>query len=125
METAELADALGGLLDRVEAARAEGEQALEAARVFAAAASHELRTPLTTLRTDLDVLRAHPELPPEERATVLEELRTSQTGWRRPSRRSASSPPEISPTSVPRRRSTLPTSRRRPWPLRAAACRRA
>jgi two-component system sensor histidine kinase PrrB len=77
-ETAELADALGGLLDRVEAARAEGEQALEAARVFAAAASHELRTPLTTLRTDLDVLRAHPDLPPEERATVLEELRTSQ-----------------------------------------------
>jgi len=78
VETAELADALGGLLDRVEAARAEGEQALEAARVFAAAASHELRTPLTTLRTDLDVLHAHPELPPEERATVLEELRTSQ-----------------------------------------------
>ena len=77
-ETAELADALGGLLDRVEAARAEGEQALEAARVFAAAASHELRTPLTTLRTDLDVLRAHPDLPPGERATVLDELRTSQ-----------------------------------------------
>jgi two-component system sensor histidine kinase PrrB len=77
-ETAELADALGGLLDRVEAARAEGEQALEAARVFAAAASHELRTPLTTLRTDLDVLRAHPDLPPDERATVLDELRSSQ-----------------------------------------------
>ena len=77
-ETAELADALGGLLDRVEAARAEGEQALEAARVFASAASHELRTPLTTLRTDLDVLRAHPDLPAAERATVLEELRTSQ-----------------------------------------------
>jgi two-component system sensor histidine kinase PrrB len=77
-ETAELADALGGLLDRVEAARAEGEQALEAARVFAAAASHELRTPLTILRTDLDVLREHPELPADERATVLDELRTSQ-----------------------------------------------
>jgi two-component system, OmpR family, sensor histidine kinase PrrB len=78
VETAELADALGGLLDRVEAARAEGEQALEAARVFAAAASHELRTPLTTLRTDLDVLRAHPDLPAAERATVLAELHTSQ-----------------------------------------------
>ena len=77
-ETAELADALGGLLDRVEAARAEGEQALEAARVFAAAASHELRTPLTTLRTDLDVLQAHPDLPQDERVTVLDELRTSQ-----------------------------------------------
>lgn len=77
-ETAELADALGGLLDRVEAARTEGEHALEAARVFASAANHELRTPLTTLRTDLDVLRAHPDLPAAERATVLDELRTSQ-----------------------------------------------
>lgn len=77
-ETAALADALGGLLDRVEAARAEGEHSLQAARDFAAAASHELRTPLTTLRTDLDVLLAHPDLPADERAAVLEELRGSQ-----------------------------------------------
>jgi two-component system sensor histidine kinase PrrB len=77
-ETAELADALVGLLDRVEAARAEGEHSLQAARDFAAAASHELRTPLTTLRTDLDVLLAHPDLPADQRAAVLEELRGSQ-----------------------------------------------
>ncbi|MGZ4507060.1 MAG: sensor histidine kinase [Blastococcus sp.] len=77
-ETAELAEALAGLLDRVEAARAEGEHALQAARDFAAAASHELRTPLTTLRTDLDVLVAHPELPLDQRTAVLEELRGSQ-----------------------------------------------
>ncbi|HEV7211828.1 MAG TPA: HAMP domain-containing sensor histidine kinase [Blastococcus sp.] len=77
-ETAALADALAGLLDRVDAARAEGEQALQAARDFAAAASHELRTPLTTLRTDLDVLVAHPELPVAQRTAVLEELRGSQ-----------------------------------------------
>lgn len=77
-ETAELADALAGLLDRVEAARAEGENSLQAARDFAAAASHELRTPLTTLRTDLDVLLAHPDLPADQRAVVLQELRGSQ-----------------------------------------------
>jgi two-component system, OmpR family, sensor histidine kinase PrrB len=74
-ETAELADALGGLLDRVEHARAEGEQALQAARDFAAAANHELRTPLTTLRTDLDVLAVHEGMPADQRVEVLDQLR--------------------------------------------------
>lgn len=77
VETADLADAVAGLLDRVERARAEGESALASARDFAAAANHELRTPLTTLRTDLDVLAAHPELPPEQVAAVVAQLRGS------------------------------------------------
>jgi two-component system sensor histidine kinase PrrB len=73
-ESADLAEALGGLLDRVERARAEGESALASAQDFAVAANHELRTPLTTLRTDLDVLAAHPGLPPEQVGAVVAEL---------------------------------------------------
>jgi len=77
-ETAEVADALAGLLHRVELARAESERALVSARDFAAAAEHELRTPLTAMRTDLDVLAAHPELPAAERADVLAQLSAGQ-----------------------------------------------
>ncbi|WP_029430429.1 sensor histidine kinase KdpD [Blastococcus sp. URHD0036] len=73
-ETAEVAAALTGLLERVDAARADSERALAAARDFAAAAEHELRTPLTTLRTDIEVLAAHPDLPAAERAEVVRQL---------------------------------------------------
>jgi two-component system sensor histidine kinase MprB len=37
-------------------------------------AGHELRTPLTSLRTNLDVLRRHPDLDVETRAQVLDDL---------------------------------------------------
>jgi two-component system sensor histidine kinase PrrB len=77
-ETADLAQALGGLLERVEAARRESEHALVSARDFASAAEHELRTPLTAMRTDVEVLRAHPDLPPAERAEVLAQLAAHQ-----------------------------------------------
>jgi two-component system sensor histidine kinase PrrB len=73
-ETAAVADALAGLLHRVELARGESERALVSARDFAAAAEHELRTPLTAMRTDLEVLTAHPDLPAPERAEVLAQL---------------------------------------------------
>jgi two-component system sensor histidine kinase PrrB len=73
-ETAEVAEALAGLLHRVELARGESERALVSARDFAAAAEHELRTPLTAMRTDLEVLIAHPDLPAAERAEVLAQL---------------------------------------------------
>ena len=76
-ETVELASAVAGLVDRVAAARAESESALASARDFAAAASHELRTPLTALRTDLDVLAAHPDLPPDQVRAVVAELRST------------------------------------------------
>jgi two-component system sensor histidine kinase PrrB len=77
-ETAEVADALAGLLHRVELARGESERALVSARDFAAAAEHELRTPLTAMRTDLEVLTAHPGLPAPERAEILAQLATRQ-----------------------------------------------
>jgi signal transduction histidine kinase len=37
-------------------------------------AGHELRTPLTSVRTNLAVLRRHPDLDPETRAQVLDDL---------------------------------------------------
>ncbi|WNV77460.1 HAMP domain-containing sensor histidine kinase [Geodermatophilus sp. DSM 44513] len=77
-ETADLVEAVQHLLDRVERARAEEARALQAARDFAAAAGHELRTPLTAMRTDLEVLAGHPDLPADQRAEVLAELRGSQ-----------------------------------------------
>jgi two-component system sensor histidine kinase MprB len=39
-------------------------------------AGHELRTPLTSLRTNVDVLRRHTDLPVEMRARVLDDLDT-------------------------------------------------
>lgn len=77
-DTAELAHALAGLLERVETARRESEHALVSARDFASAAEHELRTPLTAMRTDVEVLRAHPDLLPAERAEVLAQLAAHQ-----------------------------------------------
>jgi two-component system, OmpR family, sensor histidine kinase MprB len=37
-------------------------------------AGHELRTPLTSLRTNVEVLRRHPELPEPERQAVIADL---------------------------------------------------
>ncbi|MDP9117306.1 MAG: HAMP domain-containing histidine kinase [Actinomycetota bacterium] len=42
-------------------------------------AGHELRTPLTSLRTNLDVLSRHPDLPAHQHATVIADLQ-SETG---------------------------------------------
>jgi len=73
-EIDEVAATLDALDDDLAVARRGQAQALEAARGFAASAGHELRTPLTAMSADLSVLREHPELPADERATVLTSL---------------------------------------------------
>ncbi|RKE22368.1 HAMP domain-containing sensor histidine kinase [Streptomyces sp. TLI_171] len=73
-EVDELSGAIALLLSRYEEQAGRTEQALDTARSFSSAASHELRTPLMSLRTNLDVLAAHPDLPSVERAEVVEEL---------------------------------------------------
>lgn len=78
-ETEQLADAVAGLLNRVELARNETERTLQNARDFAAAADHELRTPLTTIQTDLDVLLAHPDLEADQRQEILAEVAGAKT----------------------------------------------
>ncbi|WP_406193181.1 HAMP domain-containing histidine kinase [Kitasatospora sp. NBC_01560] len=74
-EVDELSAALALLLARYDEQAARTAQALETARAFSSTASHELRTPLMSLRTNLDVLAAHPELPATDRAEIVAELR--------------------------------------------------
>ncbi|MFD7733875.1 sensor histidine kinase [Kitasatospora phosalacinea] len=73
-EVDELSGAIALLLSRYDEQAARTAQALDTARSFSSAASHELRTPLMSLRTNLDVLAAHPDLPEDERAEVVGEL---------------------------------------------------
>ncbi|GAA4745030.1 sensor histidine kinase [Actinomycetospora chibensis] len=75
-ESEELADALSDMLARLHAEQKRSAASLHAARDFAAAARHELRTPLTAMRTDLEVLAAHPDLP--ERDEVLADVLRAQ-----------------------------------------------
>ncbi|MHC1562201.1 sensor histidine kinase [Actinomycetospora sp. C-140] len=75
-ESEELADALTAMLARLHAEQERSTASLHAARDFAAAARHELRTPLTAMRTDLEVLAAHPDLP--ERDAVLADVLRAQ-----------------------------------------------
>ncbi|WP_405016005.1 HAMP domain-containing histidine kinase [Kitasatospora sp. NBC_00070] len=74
-EVDELATTIRVLLTRYDEQAVRTVQALDTAREFSSAASHELRTPLTSMRTDLDVLAAHPDLPAGERAEVVRDLR--------------------------------------------------
>ncbi|MFI6001371.1 sensor histidine kinase [Streptomyces sp. NPDC051366] len=75
-EVDELSTAIGQLLARYEEQAARTAQALDTARSFSSAASHELRTPLMSMRTDLDVLAAHPDLSPAERAEIVRDLQS-------------------------------------------------
>ncbi|MFJ4090775.1 sensor histidine kinase [Kitasatospora sp. NPDC089913] len=74
-EVDELSSALALLLTRYDEQARRTAQALDTARAFSADASHELRTPLMSLRTNLDVLAAHPDLPAADRDEVVTELR--------------------------------------------------
>ncbi len=65
-EVFRLTRTFNALVDRVD-------RALEGQRQFLADTSHELRTPLTTVRGNLDLLAR--DLPPDERAEVLQETR--------------------------------------------------
>ena len=49
-------------------------QSREQQQHLAQDAGHELRTPLTSLRANVDVLRRHPDLPPDTTAQVLSDI---------------------------------------------------
>ena len=70
-EVAALAGELDGMLARLDSAIAAREQALVAARRFAADAGHELRTPLQTIRANLDIARS-PDASNDERQLAIE-----------------------------------------------------
>jgi two-component system sensor histidine kinase MprB len=55
------------MLESLDRSRAEQRRLVQDA-------GHELRTPLTSLRTNLDVLRRHPNLGEEDRAQIVDDL---------------------------------------------------
>jgi two-component system, OmpR family, sensor kinase len=57
-EVGELARTMDGMLQALDEARSEREQALDRQREFVADASHELRTPLTSIQANLELLLA-------------------------------------------------------------------
>jgi signal transduction histidine kinase len=65
-EVAALAGELDGMLARLDSTIAAREQALLAARRFAADAGHELRTPLQSIRSNLDIARSSDASPDEQ-----------------------------------------------------------
>ncbi|MEV6110869.1 histidine kinase dimerization/phospho-acceptor domain-containing protein, partial [Streptomyces sp. NPDC051940] len=73
-EVDDLARTIQTVLSRYDEQAARTADALATARSFSAAASHELRTPLMSMRTNLDVLAAHPGLPEPDRGEVLADL---------------------------------------------------
>jgi two-component system, OmpR family, sensor histidine kinase MprB len=66
-EIARLAGAFNTMLGALE-------ESLETQRRFVADASHELRTPLTSMQTNIEVLRQHERLDPEQRARLFGDL---------------------------------------------------
>lgn len=66
-EVGQLGTAFNGMLGALAASRADQQRLVEDA-------GHELRTPLTSVRTNLAVLRRHPDLDPATRQRVLDDL---------------------------------------------------
>lgn len=77
-EVRQLGATLNEMLERLAASTAALQRALEATKRFAADAGHEMRTPLTGLRANVDTLRRNPDIPPEDRAAVLDEVAAEQ-----------------------------------------------
>jgi two-component system OmpR family sensor kinase len=69
-EVGELARTLDGMLQALDEARSEREQALERQREFVADASHELRTPLTSIQANLELLQAEGAGSEDDRTSV-------------------------------------------------------
>jgi two-component system sensor histidine kinase PrrB len=65
-EVRDLASSFETMLARLQQADLQRQEALEAARTFAAAAAHELRTPLTSIGANLEVLSSHRDLEDED-----------------------------------------------------------
>ena len=77
-EVRSLARALNAMLARLRASTDALERALHATRRFAADAGHELRTPLTGMRANLDTLARNPDLPVDQRRSLVAETTAEQ-----------------------------------------------
>jgi two-component system sensor histidine kinase MprB len=70
-EIGRLAARFNAMLDAIESSQESLTHSLTAQSQLVADASHELRTPIASLRTDVESLIGHPELPEPERAGRL------------------------------------------------------
>ncbi len=77
-EVDDLAHSLNTMLERIQEGAEQTQAALDASRGFAGNVAHELRTPLTSMQTNLEVLAANPDLPPEERAAIVSDVSAQQ-----------------------------------------------
>ena len=66
-ETGRLAGSFNRMLGALATSQADQQRLVQDA-------GHELRTPLTSLRTNIDVLRLHDDLPPDDRTRLLADL---------------------------------------------------
>ncbi len=73
-EVGQLATTFNSMLDELQAAYRQTEQALQAQRRLVTDASHELRTPLTTIRGNLGLLQRQPPIDEEDQRAVLADM---------------------------------------------------
>jgi two-component system, OmpR family, sensor histidine kinase MprB len=69
-------DEVGRLASRFDSMLAALEGSQQAQRALVADASHELRTPIATVRTNVDLLTRHPDLPAADREAALATARS-------------------------------------------------
>lgn len=73
-ELGRLCTTFNDMLGHIQDAYQQIENALQAQRRFVADASHELRTPLTTIRGNIGLLSAAPEVSNQDREEALEDM---------------------------------------------------
>jgi two-component system sensor histidine kinase MprB len=77
-EVGQLASRFNAMLERLSASREELDGSVRSQRQLVADASHELRTPVTSLRTNVEVLLASPDLDEGDRALLEDVLEQSE-----------------------------------------------
>jgi two-component system, OmpR family, sensor kinase len=70
-EVGQLATTFNGMLNELQGAYRQTEQALQSQRRMVADASHELRTPLTSIRGNLGLLQRQPPISAEDQGAVM------------------------------------------------------
>lgn len=78
-EVGRLASTFNNMLEQLEKAYGQLEQAYIGQKRFVANASHELRTPLTTIRGNVELLQKMGEQEPQVRQEALEDIKRSRT----------------------------------------------